>query len=153
MGHNVMHSILFSSMIFFFKQKTAYEMRISDWSSDVCSSDLLVDEDDGRRGLGRFLEDVAQRFFALPVAGAHDLGSVSGEEAGVAFIGDSLRKPRLSGPRRAMEEHALGRGPAEASEKLGIPQRQVPPPEKRADEFGHATDAVAVYATAAGRRQ
>src|SRR3546814_10639888 len=30
------------SMFFFFKQKTAYEMRISDWSSDVCSSDLGV---------------------------------------------------------------------------------------------------------------
>src|SRR3546814_17640425 len=29
-------------MVFFFKQKTAYEMRISDWSSDVCSSDLIV---------------------------------------------------------------------------------------------------------------
>src|SRR3546814_12226316 len=28
---------------FFFKQKTAYEMRISDWSSDVCSSDLLIE--------------------------------------------------------------------------------------------------------------
>src|SRR3546814_8823238 len=28
---------------FFFKQKTAYEMRISDWSSDVCSSDLLLE--------------------------------------------------------------------------------------------------------------
>src|SRR3546814_5281664 len=28
---------------FFFKQKTAYEMRISDWSSDVCSSDLVKD--------------------------------------------------------------------------------------------------------------
>src|SRR3546814_4263345 len=28
---------------FFFKQKTAYEMRISDWSSDVCSSDLMLD--------------------------------------------------------------------------------------------------------------
>src|SRR3546814_18822224 len=28
-------------MFFFFKQKTAYELRISDWSSDVCSSDLL----------------------------------------------------------------------------------------------------------------
>src|SRR3546814_12770244 len=28
--------------VFLFKQKTAYEMRISDWSSDVCSSDLLV---------------------------------------------------------------------------------------------------------------
>src|SRR3546814_4666802 len=29
--------------LFFFKQKTAYEMRISDWSSDVCSSDLLTE--------------------------------------------------------------------------------------------------------------
>src|SRR3546814_2245820 len=29
-----------SGYVFFFKQKTAYEMRISDWSSDVCSSDL-----------------------------------------------------------------------------------------------------------------
>src|SRR3546814_8766020 len=28
---------------FFFKQKTAYELRISDWSSDVCSSDLLFE--------------------------------------------------------------------------------------------------------------
>src|SRR3546814_4958462 len=32
-------------MFFFFKQKTAYEMRISDWSSDVCSSDLVSIED------------------------------------------------------------------------------------------------------------
>src|SRR3546814_4974767 len=29
-------------IVFFFKQKTAYEMRISDWSSDVCSSDLRL---------------------------------------------------------------------------------------------------------------
>src|SRR3546814_4233267 len=35
---------------FFFKQKTAYEMRISDWSSDVCSSDLQGDETDQDRG-------------------------------------------------------------------------------------------------------
>src|SRR3546814_15736715 len=35
-------------IFFFFKQKTAYEMRISDWSSDVCSSDLL----DGLSDLG-----------------------------------------------------------------------------------------------------
>src|SRR3546814_2559979 len=33
--------ILFFFCFFFFKQKTAYEMRISDWSSDVCSSDLV----------------------------------------------------------------------------------------------------------------
>src|SRR3546814_8121253 len=32
--------MLYSVFFFFFKQKTAYEMRISDWSSDVCSSDL-----------------------------------------------------------------------------------------------------------------
>src|SRR3546814_5469062 len=32
-------------MFFFFKQKTAYEMRISDWSSDVCSSDLIGREE------------------------------------------------------------------------------------------------------------
>src|SRR3546814_3348646 len=32
--------LYFVSLFFFFKQKTAYEMRISDWSSDVCSSDL-----------------------------------------------------------------------------------------------------------------
>src|SRR3546814_13659816 len=31
---------IFFVFFFFFKQKTAYEMRISDWSSDVCSSDL-----------------------------------------------------------------------------------------------------------------
>src|SRR3546814_5008260 len=31
---------MFCFFFFFFKQKTAYEMRISDWSSDVCSSDL-----------------------------------------------------------------------------------------------------------------
>src|SRR3546814_4789802 len=49
------------SFVFFFKQKTAYEMRISDWSSDVCSSDLpqrlvepgLVLVDVERRHLGR----------------------------------------------------------------------------------------------------
>src|SRR3546814_5430509 len=42
---------------FFFKQKTAYEMRISDWSSDVCSSDLEADgqwrEAPWRRAVGR----------------------------------------------------------------------------------------------------
>src|SRR3546814_6342365 len=40
-------------MFFFFKQKTAYEMRISDWSSDVCSSDLShhARTQEGQRGL------------------------------------------------------------------------------------------------------
>src|SRR3546814_3611056 len=45
-GWDVISSVVvvnvFFSSFFFFKQKTAYEMRISDWSSDVCSSDLPV---------------------------------------------------------------------------------------------------------------
>src|SRR3546814_2815186 len=38
--------------VFFFKQKTAYEMRISDWSSDVCSSDLGIQALNGLGSLG-----------------------------------------------------------------------------------------------------
>src|SRR3546814_8860535 len=38
------------SYFFFFKQKTAYEMRISDWSSDVCSSDLQARPSPIKRG-------------------------------------------------------------------------------------------------------
>src|SRR3546814_16234729 len=36
-----MSGVIFFAVVFFFKQKTAYEVRISDWSSDVCSSDLF----------------------------------------------------------------------------------------------------------------
>src|SRR3546814_4801841 len=39
---SVVICMLICVLCFFFKQKTAYEMRISDWSSDVCSSDLLA---------------------------------------------------------------------------------------------------------------
>src|SRR3546814_17851766 len=42
--------------VFFFKQKTAYEMRISDWSSDVCSSDLRLVAQPGEEA-----EDAAAR--------------------------------------------------------------------------------------------
>src|SRR3546814_2362069 len=45
-------------IFFFFKQKTAYEMRISDWSSDVCSSDL--DLLDGKRAEIQRIEGRAQ---------------------------------------------------------------------------------------------
>src|SRR3546814_4278513 len=55
---------LFSGVLwFFFKQKTAYEMRISDWSSDVCSSDLL----DIACGTGRIAIPVARA--GIPVTG------------------------------------------------------------------------------------
>src|SRR3546814_21010278 len=43
----------FFFVFFFFKQKTAYEMRISDWSSDVCSSDLQRSKRDDVDGVDR----------------------------------------------------------------------------------------------------
>src|SRR3546814_1142973 len=45
---------------FFFKQKTAYEMRISDWSSDVCSSDLFqgLSYEQVARALGARVSDI-----------------------------------------------------------------------------------------------
>src|SRR3546814_4886157 len=51
-------------VMFFFKQKTAYEMRISDWSSDVCSSDLAV----AQRVLGDALQDREQLVSSFDIA-------------------------------------------------------------------------------------
>src|SRR3546814_2201002 len=65
---------------FFFKQKTAYEMRISDWSSDVCSSDLFG------RGLGEGEVAGAETHFEIALEErAHELGQGALEvgEAGV----------------------------------------------------------------------
>src|SRR3546814_7076264 len=46
--------LVFLFVFFFFKQKSAYELRISDWSSDVCSSDLgVADADAARAGTRR----------------------------------------------------------------------------------------------------
>src|SRR3546814_17046738 len=63
---------------FFFKQKTAYEMRISDWSSDMCSSDLQPVERGphlrvGPEGFGQGLADLA------PHPGAGLVGPAAGE--------------------------------------------------------------------------
>src|SRR3546814_7243622 len=54
--HMSLHCLFFCSF-FLFKQKTAYEMRISDWSSDVCSSDLPSQamQRSGQRRLARVL--------------------------------------------------------------------------------------------------
>src|SRR3546814_14001675 len=56
-------------LCFFFKQKTAYEMRISDWSSDVCSSDLI-----------RIKEDITDEVYAIITGSwAHFLSSLKGK--------------------------------------------------------------------------
>src|SRR3546814_3418089 len=51
-------SVLYVLFVFFFKQKTAYDMRISDWSSDVCSSDLL---DGNVEAAGRLVHEYEAR--------------------------------------------------------------------------------------------
>src|SRR3546814_1605393 len=70
--------LYYCMLLFFVKQKTAYEMRISDWSSDVCSSDLLykasglrIDNQDSAGALSRARSDVdaaekAFRSLAVP---------------------------------------------------------------------------------------
>src|SRR3546814_3931610 len=70
---------------FFFKQKTAYEMRISDWSSDVCSSDL-----------GRFQFGAAVLLHELVALGL--------------LFGFGLREREVEAWRHSAEEHfhALG---------------------------------------------
>src|SRR3546814_18258679 len=92
---------------FFFKQKTAYEMRISDWSSDVCSSDLLLaGERDAaleelarlrgwadQRGAGRLLIEVN----ILAAAGLRGQGAIEesrscfDEAVGIAMFQNVVR--------------------------------------------------------------
>src|SRR3546814_6829538 len=55
-------------LLFFFKQKTAYEMRISDWSSDVCSSDLQARRDHRARHHLEWRDRVLQRMRVVNVA-------------------------------------------------------------------------------------
>src|SRR3546814_6703570 len=50
--------VIVCSVVFFFKQKTAYEMRISDWSSDVCSSDLKIGTRSKRKVVGDIAKDI-----------------------------------------------------------------------------------------------
>src|SRR3546814_5670384 len=79
--------------IFFFKHKTAYEMRISDWSSDVCSSDLF------RSGQGALLDALLIKNVAtLSTAGVIDLDEVVQDGVRVrasAGSGSYRRKKKL----------------------------------------------------------
>src|SRR3546814_4282457 len=79
------HELLLYSVFFFFKQKTAYEMRISDWSSDVCSSDLMSTGRYRGARLGACTD--CRRFWAQYRAGALDdnqIGEIEGNLATTA---------------------------------------------------------------------
>src|SRR3546814_10304032 len=82
-------------MVFFFKQKTAYEMRISDWSSDVCSSDLAAREQ--RVGLGTMLGRPAVQIVAGGLVGALECAAIAhiiDDRASPAFFGNLKLAPR-----------------------------------------------------------
>src|SRR3546814_6221599 len=86
---------------FFFKQKTAYEMRISDWSSDVCSSDL-----------------------PQPADAAHDRGVVI-----VEVHHDAIDAARLIGrapghPQRRSEERRVGKECVSTCRSRWLPYHQ-----------------------------
>src|SRR3546814_5403615 len=85
--------------VFFFKQKTADEMRISDWSSDVCSSDL--DELDLAGGLPEL--NWASWLAAVGVTGV-----------------DATRGPRFSFSHMALQAAAEGQGVALRSEERRV---------------------------------
>src|SRR3546814_6986508 len=70
-------------VFFFFKQKTAYEMRISDWSSDVCSSDLLQEATAKRNGFKKVTEmklEVARTIKNFCIGGGFLFAMCSGPE-------------------------------------------------------------------------
>src|SRR3546814_16615401 len=70
----------FKVIFFFVKQKTAYEMRISDWSSDVCSSDLLFVEGDAFQ----LLRVVFQLRLAVLFPEEAGVGQAGGEHLAIA---------------------------------------------------------------------
>src|SRR3546814_1559930 len=68
---------LYASVFFFFKQKTAYEMRISDWSSDVCSSDLAAAAAAARAAAEETAEKAAAEAAAKTAADHRDAAAAS----------------------------------------------------------------------------
>src|SRR3546814_2246662 len=88
-----------SFVFFVFKQKTAYEMRISDWSSDVCSSDLRRPQQDG---------DAADQGGAAPRSGFRngheEVGSRASGGAGAVEAVEQRRAIAFQQPERAMQQ-------------------------------------------------
>src|SRR3546814_3452136 len=84
-----------SFIFFFFKQKTAYEMRISDWSSDVCSSDLA-------KAVHRYFHEQGYFWISTPIITTSDA-----EGAGQMFRVSTLDLANL--PRNAAGEVDHGR--------------------------------------------
>src|SRR3546814_3514687 len=121
-------------VVVFFKQKTAYEMRISDWSSDVCSSDLgqpgRRDGDAGGRGRGR----LARRLTA-PADGAERCRRRGGGALPRLLPEDRLRSRSARrcrfGDLRGVADHAGRRRGGTAARRRAEPPRSAASPLHR----------------------
>src|SRR3546814_2228459 len=95
---------------FCFKQKTAYDMRISDWSSDVCSSDLVGGRD----------RDVGLHPAAFPILAGHRVIGPPDRDEGPKASAQFLTAPEMIGAAgRAAHQHAAVRVLHRQREMLG----------------------------------
>src|SRR3546814_8547070 len=90
--------LLIFIFFFFFKQKTAYEMRISDWSSDVCSSDLFINCKN--RGVGGCA--ASGHFFVLTACARERISGLPGPSGST---------PQRRGPAWQLFDAAGGKSP------------------------------------------
>src|SRR3546814_11042704 len=130
-------------MFFFFKQKTAYELRISDWSSDVCSSNLVLQAKplarepvEQRRPLRRVLPGPFHITFDTDLLREHALPNVDvdcqrpGQRAECRQIGGQTG--RLARPADCLEpSYDLVCGhPVGAATPAGVVRRSPPSPQE-----------------------
>src|SRR3546814_16375588 len=117
-------------LFFFFKQKTAYEMRISDWSSDVCSSDLPIgdayeaEESGAVAAVAEDILDSPTAPLALDLAPARAAGMLYPIEiARIAFrtrgIGSAARPPGAVAYADPVDADALAAQRPPALDKIG----------------------------------
>src|SRR3546814_20098684 len=130
-----MHMCLFLWLIFFFffKQKTAYEMRISDWSSDVCSSDLVGDSHRSRvsspKITGMRLWIRATRSFAWQVITAKV--RVQSPEFGFLQFSRIAATPNARRPRRPTTDACRGTWTAGRRHSQTLPAGRTQPRQRR----------------------
>src|SRR3546814_1470884 len=137
--HYVVYFMRCFFFVFFFKQKTAYEMRISDWSSDVCSSDLPQIPRDARRehavGRGRGMMGLDAGAIAqtiqlsvtpvfLLVATGSLLNVIAGRLARVLYR-SRVRVGRWAGTGGLEESRAVAE-PRIAARRVGVITTQTP---------------------------
>src|SRR3546814_2608058 len=105
--------VAFFDGFFFFKQKTAYEMRISDWSSDVCSSDLLACVKQGSdlpllgcKGLGPGIFERTYRNDGQARIDLHTRHRVTGRGANERFLEVGVRYGFIGADKTRAKLHA-----------------------------------------------